>query len=77
MKMLYGIKSTIILLLSLLVCGSVAAQEDIPLADAMRESGKIYVVVAVIAVIFIGIVLYLITLDRRISKMEQNLRERD
>ncbi|HEY9559958.1 MAG TPA: CcmD family protein [Anseongella sp.] len=41
------------------------------MADAMRQSGKIYVVVAVIAVIFIGLAIYLFTLDKKISKIEK------
>jgi CcmD family protein len=41
------------------------------MADVMRRDGKIYVVVAVILVIFIGIVLYLVRLDRKISKLEK------
>lgn len=44
---------------------------DVEMADAMRESGKIYVVVAVLAVVFIGIIFYLISIDRKISKMEK------
>lgn len=35
-----------------------------------RSSGKIYVVVGIIAIIFLMIVLYLIRLDRKISKLE-------
>lgn len=39
--------------------------------DFMRSTGKIYVVVAVIAVIFFAIVGFLIYLERRISKLEK------
>jgi hypothetical protein len=42
------------------------------MADAMRDNGKIYVVVAVIVTIFAGIILYLVRLDRKISKLEKN-----
>jgi len=41
------------------------------MADEMRSNGKIYVVVAVLVTIFIGIVIYLIRLDRKISKLEK------
>jgi CcmD family protein len=37
----------------------------------MRGNGKIYVVVAVLVTIFIGIILYLIRLDRKITKLEK------
>lgn len=38
--------------------------------DFMRETGKINVVVAVILVIFFGIVWYLVRLERRLTKIE-------
>jgi CcmD family protein len=41
------------------------------MADEMRSNGKIYVVVTVLTVIFIGIIFYLIRLDRKISKLEK------
>lgn len=43
--------------------------------DFMRSTGKIYVVVAVIVLIFIGVVLYLIRLDSKISKLEKIIKE--
>jgi hypothetical protein len=39
--------------------------------DVMRSNGKIYVVVAVVVTIVIGLFLYLLSLDRKISKMEK------
>lgn len=38
--------------------------------DYMRETGKINVVVAVILVIFLGIVWYLVRLERKLTKIE-------
>jgi len=43
----------------------------IEMADGMRSSGKIYVVVAVIVTLFTGLVLYIISLDRKITKLEK------
>jgi CcmD family protein len=55
-----------------LILSSFAQQaEDVEMADAMRASGKIYVVVTVLAILFTGIVVYLISLDRKISKLEK------
>ena len=42
-------------------------------SDFMRSTGKIYVVVAVIAVLFIGIVLFLINIDKKLSKLETQI----
>lgn len=43
--------------------------------DFMRSRGKIYVVVAVIAAIFIGIVIFLIYLDRRLTNLENQIKD--
>ena len=45
--------------------------QDVEMADILHENGKIYVVVGVIAIIFIGLVVYLITIDRRLTKIEK------
>ncbi len=39
--------------------------------DFMRSNGKIYVVVAVVLTIVIGLLLYVYSLDRKISKLEK------
>ena len=46
--------------------------DTVEMADAMRENGKIYVVVAVILTIFAGIIIYLVRLDRKISRLEKD-----
>jgi len=46
--------------------------QDVKMADVMKENGKIYVVIAVMLTILAGLVLYLIRLDRKISKLEKN-----
>ncbi len=51
------------------------AAAPIEMADRLRADGKIWVVVAVIAVAFFGIVAYLIRLDSKISKLEKDLKK--
>ncbi len=46
-------------------------EEKIEMADIFRQEGKIYVVVAVVLIIFIGMILYMVNLDRKIKKLEQ------
>jgi len=46
---------------------------QIEMADEMRQNGKIYVVVAVILTIFAGIIFYLIRLDKKITVLEKDL----
>lgn len=47
------------------------ANNDVEMADQMRASGKIYVVIATIVVIFIGLAIYLFSIDRRLKKIER------
>lgn len=52
-------------------CNLILFAQDTSMAQEMRSNGKIYVVVAVLTTIFIGIILYLIRLDRKLSKLEK------
>jgi CcmD family protein len=45
------------------------------MADKMYADGRIYVVVAVVATIFAGIIVYLINLDSKISKLEKQIKK--
>lgn len=57
---------------------SLRAQDmDVPMADAFRAEGKIYVVVAVMLVIFSGLVAYLVYVDRKVSKLEREIKDKD
>ncbi|MCE3281363.1 MAG: CcmD family protein [Chitinophagaceae bacterium] len=48
------------------------AQEKVPASgDFMESDGKIYVVLAVVVTIVLGIFLYLLNLDRKMTKMEK------
>ena len=62
------IKRTLLSFL-LLLCNYVLFAQS--MADEMRSNGKIYVVVAVLVTIFIGIILYLIRLDRKLTRLEK------
>jgi uncharacterized membrane protein YidH (DUF202 family) len=47
------------------------SESNIDMADEMMQNGKIYVVIAVLCVVFACIATYLIMLDRRISRIEK------
>ncbi len=66
-------KKIISFLVILLTSFNLFAQEEVQMADQMRADGKIWVVVAVIAIVFVGIIAYLVLLDRKISKIEKGL----
>jgi hypothetical protein len=66
-------KTACFLLLFLISSGMLWAQDgEVPMADTMRENGKIYVVVAVVLTILAGLILYLVRIDRKVSKLEKN-----
>ena len=54
---------------------TVALSSQVEMADVMRQNGKIYVVVAVILLIFSGLVFYTIRIDQKISKLEKEVLE--
>ena len=60
------------IIMTILFISQVFAQvsDKVEMADVLRSSGKIYVVVAVASVIFIGLALYLFSIDRRLKKVE-------
>lgn len=50
---------------------SAVTVSQVEMAEELRSSGKIYVVVAVVSVIFIGLAIYLITIDKKLGKIER------
>tara|TARA_B110000305_G_C18879008_1_gene376663 strand:+ start:244 stop:456 length:213 start_codon:yes stop_codon:yes gene_type:complete len=67
----------IILILLTLLTGSISAQTgEIEMADVMFENGKIYVVITVLCTVFIGLVIYTIMIDRRLSRFEKEINEK-
>jgi hypothetical protein len=47
--------------------------DGVEMADLLRSNGKIYVVVAVLATIFIGLVIYLVIIDKKLSRLEKQI----
>lgn len=47
--------------------------EQPEMADRFRADGKIYVVIAVITIVFAAIVVFLTMLDRKITKIEKQV----
>ncbi len=61
-----------ILLIALLTALAVQAQDEKPINTLMESNLKIYVVVGVLTIIFVGIIIYLMALDSRLKKLENN-----
>jgi CcmD family protein len=68
-------------ILSMLALSSMSAfaqkTESVEMADAFRADGKIYVVITVVAIILTGIFIYLISLDKKIGKMEKEYQDQN
>ncbi|MDB5004769.1 MAG: hypothetical protein JWQ34_2994 [Mucilaginibacter sp.] len=62
---------TLILLLVSFLTTYAQQSNTVEMADAFRSSGKIYVVIATIVIIFIGLAIYLFSIDRRLKKIEK------
>ena len=60
-------------LLALLLVSFIGFAQDknVKMADVMRSNGRIYVVVAVVLTILIGLILYVFRLDRKMTKLEK------
>jgi hypothetical protein len=64
-----------LLLVFLLFAGNIFAQSSdaVPMADKLRADGKIWVVVAVVAIVFAGIAINLFRIDAKLRKIEKDL----
>ncbi len=62
--------SLIVLQLAILQLATAQAAEP----DFMRSTGKIYVVVAVIIAMFIGIIGFLIYMDKKLTNLENQIK---
>lgn len=60
------------LLICVLISNSAIAQ-DAEMADGMRTSGKIYVVVGIILIVLAGLITYLFMMDRKLTRLEKQL----
>ncbi len=46
------------------------------MADNFRQEGKIYVVIAVMAIVFLSVVVYLLMLERKLKKLEEEFKNK-
>lgn len=60
----------VLFFMAFFIAGTLHAQQEAA-PDFMRSIGKIYVVTAVVLVILLSIFVYLVILDRKISRLEK------
>jgi tetrahydromethanopterin S-methyltransferase subunit D len=66
----------ILTLIGLMTSLITSAQDKPEMADLLRSNGKIYTVVAVCLTILIGLFIYVFILDRKISRFENETKNR-
>jgi hypothetical protein len=64
-----------LLLILFLSLQAFAQAPEVEMADVMRANGKIYVVVGIIMIVLVGFITYLILMDRKITKLEKEMKK--
>ncbi|MGD1890691.1 MAG: CcmD family protein [Cyclobacteriaceae bacterium] len=72
-KTFYGIVASLLLTFLSVVQLLAQSADEVAMADTFRQEGKIYVVVAVMLLIFSGLIVYAIRIDQKVSKLEKEL----
>lgn len=73
MKKLFSLITLLSISATMFAQDTIATEPE--MADKLYADGRIYVVVAVVATIFAGIIVYLINIDSKISKLEKQLKK--
>ena len=76
MKLFKKILPIVLLVLSTLSVSAQPATNNVQMADGFYAEGKIYVVIGIVAIIFIGLAFYLFTIERKVKKLEEALNEK-
>jgi uncharacterized membrane protein len=73
------IEKSALCLLFLLLSLTAFAQgaDEVEMADRLRADGKIWVVVTIVLIVLTGFIVYLITIDRKIKKLEKMVSEKN
>ena len=68
---------TLLCIVAFLGTAQITSQEidytntGVEMADAFRADGKIYVVIAIVLIIFAGLIMYTVSIDRKLKKLEK------
>lgn len=75
MRKIRFISFFLFLLCTVIMQAQSAANPPVEMADGMRSDGKIYVVVGVLVIILLGLFTYLISIDRKVKRVEKSIEE--
>lgn len=53
------------------------ADSNVQMADKFYAEGKIYVVIGVVTIVFIGLAIYLFMIERKVKKLEEAIKEKN
>ncbi len=53
-----------------------ASAQNAEMADSFRQEGKIYVVIAVLGIVFVCVLGILLYIERKLSKLEKELKDK-
>ena len=59
--------------LAVILIPAISNAQEVQMADAFRDNGKIYVVVAVVVTILLGILLYIFQTERKLKRIEDEV----
>ncbi|HEY1040345.1 MAG TPA: CcmD family protein [Bacteroidia bacterium] len=76
MKLFRNILTCILLVVGTLTMHAQAPAGNVQMADGFYAEGKIYVVIGVVAIVFIGLAVYLFMIERKVKKLEEALKEK-
>ncbi len=54
---------------------NILLMQNVEMADAFRADGKIYVVVAVMVISLLGVLIYVASIDRKVTKLEKRIKK--
>ena len=75
MTKLFKYLSALLLMLNSFI--SVAQNNDVQMADTFYQEGKIYVVITILAIVLVGIAVYLFTIERKLKKLEDSIKDKN
>ncbi|MGK6351770.1 CcmD family protein [Parapedobacter sp. DT-150] len=63
---------SLLLVINGLICSFAQSNTEVEMATGLRSSGKIYVVVLVLVILFLGLAFYLFTIDKKLRRLEKH-----
>lgn len=60
---------------SVVVEANAEPAQKIEMADRLRQDGKIYVVVGCVLVVLAGMIFYLVSIDKKVSRLEKHYQD--